>query len=217
MSWSYSWAAGGHAAQPLYNQFQHAGCAVGCGAVAWAILFGWGDRQAETGNAYWAGRWGLYRRDGGRGANDLAPLTMTEGVRNVIRELRGQIGTFCAFGSGATFPWNMPGARSYLSGRTYTRLDAHWNSVGWHEGRLREYARNSIRDRRTPAVIGTGWLNHYPVAYGYAWQRRTIRRCFIFCWTEEVYDRWFYVNQGRGGSCNGWVEAGTWFAGEIRP
>ncbi len=114
----------------------------------------------------------------------------------------------CAFGRARSSPG---------SGRTFTRLDAHRNSAGWHEGRLREHARNSIRDRRTPAVIGTGWLNHHPVACGYAWQRRTIRRCFIFCWTEEVYDRWFHVNTGWGGSGYGWVEAGTWFAGEIRP
>jgi hypothetical protein len=37
------------------------------------------------------------------------------------------------------------------------------------------------------------------------------------CWTDGVYDRWFYVNQGWGGSGNDGVEAGTWFAGEIYP
>jgi hypothetical protein len=42
-------------------------------------------------------------------------------VRTMIRELRGQIGTFCAFGSGATSPWTMPGARSCLSGRNPAR------------------------------------------------------------------------------------------------
>ena len=218
MTWTYYWASGGHSAQTLYNQFDHAGCAVGCGPVAWGMLFGWADRQAEGGtNAYWAPRWGLYRQDGGRGFNELAPVSMTEGIRNVVRELHGQVGTFCAFGSGATWPWEMVDAVAYLSGRTFTRLEAHWNSIGWHEDGLRNYARNSIRDRGTPAVIGTGWLNHYPLAYGYAWQTRIVRRCFIFCWDEEVYDRWFYVNQGWGGSGNDWVEAGTWFAGEIYP
>jgi hypothetical protein len=53
------------------------GCAVGCGPVAWAILFGWGDRQAAQGNAYWAGRNGLYRQNGGRGADAVAPITQT--------------------------------------------------------------------------------------------------------------------------------------------
>lgn len=217
MSWTYYWAAGGHAAQPLYNQFQHNGCAVGCGPVAWAMLFGWADRQAETGNAYWAPRWGLYRRDGGRGANDIAPLTMTNGVRNVIREINSHVGTFCITGSGATWPWNMGNAWRYLQGRSGTRIVCHWNSVGWHEDGLRNRAVASIRDRRTPAIIGTGWLSHYPMAYGYAWQRRIVRRCFIFCWNDEVYDRWFHVNQGWGGSGNDWVEADTWFCGEIHP
>ena len=218
MSWTYYWAAGGSAAQPRYNQFQHQGCAVGCGPVAWAMLFGWGDYQAESGsNAYWSPRFGLYRRDGGRGANDCAPLNMTEGIRNVIREIHGQVGTFCISGSGATWPWEMDDATEYLNGRTGTRLDTHHHPFGMDEDLLRVYARNSIRDRQTPAIIGTGWLSHYPLAFGYAWQKRIVRHCFVFCWNDVVYDRWFYVNQGWGGSGNDWVEAGTWFAGEIYP
>ena len=218
MSWTYHWAGGGHAAQPAYNQFQNGSCLVGCGAVAWGMLFGWGDRQAESGtNAYWRPRNGLYRQGGGRGNNAVAPLTMDDGVRNMIRELRGQIGTFCAGNSGATPPWSMDGAWRYLNGRTGTRQVCHWNILGISEDRLRNHAIASIRDRRTPAIIGTGWLSHYPLAYGYAWRRRVVRRCFIFCWNDEVTDRWFYVNQGWGGSGNDWVEASTWFAGEIYP
>jgi len=34
---------------------------------------------------------------------------------------------------------------------------------------------------------------------------------------EAEHNRSFYVNQGWGGSGNGWVSAGTWFAGKIRP
>lgn len=217
MSWTYYWARGGHSAQPLYNQFPYRGCAVGCGAVAWGILFAWADRQAAFGNLYWAPRWGLYRENGGRGTNVVAPLSMDDGVRNMIREIRDDIGTFCITGSGATFPWDMSQARRYLNGRTGTTLSTHYNSVGIHRGHLREKARNSIRDRQTPAIIGTGWLSHYPVAYGYAWRRRTVRRCFVFCWTDTVYDRCFYVNQGWGGSGNGWINASTWFAGQIYP
>lgn len=216
MAYTYYWADGSVSDQP-YNQFTSNGCAIGCGGVAWTILFLWADRQAETGNSYWAPRWGLYRQNGGRGANATAPTSQTTGVNNVISEIADDIGTFCAAGQGATFPWEMSDARNYLSGRTGTSLTTHYNSVGVHETRLREYARNSIRDRNTPAVIGTGWLQHYPVAYGYAWQRRVVRKCFLFCWDETVYDRWFYVNQGWGGSGNDWVPADTWFAGEIHP
>lgn len=217
MTWTYYWAEGYHTEQPQYDQFTYQGCAVGCGPVAWAILFCWGDYQAETGNAYWARRNGLYKLNGGRGTNDIAPLTQTAGVENVIREIHDDVGTFCSFGQGATAPWTMDGASGYLSGRTGTRLTTHYNSLGMHEDRLRQYARNSIRDRDTPVVIGTGWLTHYPVAYGYAWQSRIVRKCFVFCWNEEVYDRSFYVNQGWGGAGNEWVTASTWFAGEIYP
>jgi hypothetical protein len=219
MSWGYFWAAGGDAAQPLYDQFQYGSCQVGCGPVAWAMLFGWGDNQAESGtNAYWAPRTGLYLKDGGRGANDRAPLVMTDGVRNVICELHGEVGTWCVGGNGPTPPGQMDGAVQYLNGRTGTRLDAHWNAFGYHEDRLRDYAGLSIRDRKTPAIIGTGWLTHYPLAYGYAWQNRIVQYCFLgFCWTDVVYDRWFKVNQGWGGGGNDWIEGGTWFAGEIYP
>lgn len=218
MSWNFYWSAGGHAAQPLYNQFDYSGCAVGCGPVAWAMLFGWGDHQAGTGNAYWAPRIGLYRQNGGYGADVVAPLYMDEGVKNIIREIHNYVGTFCLFGSGATFPWDMGSAWHYFTGRTGTGLQTHWNSLGIHEDGLRDWAANQIIYRQTPAIIGTGWLSHYPMAYGYAWQRRTVRNCFLlWCWDDTVYDRCFYVNQGWGGSGNGWVSAGTWFAGSIFP
>ena len=217
MSWTFNWAEGAHAAQPSYNQFSYNGCAVGCGAVAWGILFGWADSQAASGNPFWRDRWGLYRVNGGRGGNAVAPLAMDEGVRNMIREIRDHIATFCLTGSGATFPWDMGQADRYLSGRTGTSLDTHYNSFGIHENRLRNYARSSIIDRKTPVIIGTGWLSHYPVAYGYAWQNRVVRRCILFCWNENVTDRSFYVNQGWGGALNGWITASTWFAGEIFP
>ncbi len=220
--WTYYWAGTG-ADQRLYSQIASgtapntSGCWSGCGATAWAMLFGWADKQAASGNSYWAPRFGLYRQNGGYGADAVAPATMDAGVSAMTWEIRNRIGTFCAFGSGATPPWSMGGASGYLAGRTGTRLDTHYDVFGIHEDRLREYARDSIRDRGTPAIIGTGWLTHYPLAYGYAWRSRETQACFICPWTTTEYSRWFYVNQGWGGSGNGWVSAGTWFAGEIYP
>ena len=102
--------------------------------------------------------------------------------------------------------------------RTGTTLEAHWDSLGISEDGLRDWAANQIIYRQTPAVIGTGWLQHYPMAYGYAWQKRIVRNCFLWwCWDDTVYDRCFYVNQGWGGAGNGWVTASTWFAGSIFP
>ncbi len=218
MTWIYYWAAGGGGAQPAYNQFTYGSCAVGCGPVAWAMLFGWADYQAAHGNAYWAPRTGIYRQNGGRGADDVAPLTDTSGARNMIVEIHNDVGTFCAFGSGATTPWDMPGAWQYLNGRTGAWLRADWDSVGIHEDGLRDRAIDSIVNRHTPAVIGTGWLSHYPMAFGYAWQRRTVRHCFIWCWDDVVTDRCFYVNNGWGhGGAGEWIDASTWFAGQLFP
>jgi hypothetical protein len=219
MSWTYFWATGGASAQPAYNQFTYNGYYVGCGPVAWAMLFCWGDYQAEHGNAYWAPRNGLYRQNGGRTTNAIAPLTQDAGVVNVIKELNGNVHTFNAFGSGATCPWDMPGAVNYLNGRTGTQLICNWNSFGISEGGLRDRVIDSIVNRHTPAVIGTGWLSHYPMAFGYAWQNRTIRHSFLlWSWDEVVTDRSFYVNQGWGGGGSGdWVNASTWFAGQIVP
>jgi hypothetical protein len=221
-AWNFFWA-GTHGDQRLYSQISaHTGpnptsCPSGCGGTAWAMLFGWADHQAEIGNPGWAGRQGIYRVNGGYGANADAPLYMDTGVQNMTWEIHNRIGTWCAFGNGPTFPWDMSGAAGYLAGRSYTRLFTHYNSFGIHEDRLRDYARDSIIYRHTPAIIGTGWLNHYPLAYGYAWRSRTVSCAWyeFWCSTKTEYNRWFYVNEGWGGSGNGWVSTGTWFAGEI--
>ncbi len=220
--WNFFWA-GSHGDQRLYSQISaHTGpnpssCPSGCGGTAWAMLFGWADHQAALGNPGWVGRNGIYRVNGGYGADADAPLYMDTGVQNMTWEIHNRIGTWCVLGSGPTFPWDMSGAAGYLAGRSYTQLFTHYDVFGIHEDRLRDYARDSIIYRHTPAIIGTGWLNHYPLAYGYAWQSRTVSCAWyeFWCSTRTEYNRAFYVNQGWGGSGNGWVSAGTWFAGEI--
>ncbi len=217
-AWTTYWA-GTHNDQRLYDQIpagqlpNTSGCWSGCGGTAWSMLFGWADNQAASGNAYWAPRWGIYRQNGGYGADAVAPRYWDDGVKTMMWDIRQRIATFCAFGSGATAPWDMGRASGYLAGRTGTTLSTHYNVLGIHEGGLMVKARDSIVYRQTPAIIGTGWLNHYPLAYGYRWRER--QQCFIWCWTD--YDHQFYVNQGWGGGGNGWVSSGTWFAGEIRP
>ena len=225
-AWTYFFA-GTSSDQRLYSQMNSgsapntSGCYSGCGATAWAMLFGWADYQASLNRAPWTPRKGLYRENGGYGTDAVAPITMDTGVRNMTWEIRNRIGTFCAFGSGATFPWNMSSAAGYLAGRSGTGLRTDYNVLGIHTDGLRERARDSII-RGTPAIIGTGWLSHYPLAYGYAWRSRETRSCIgpdlgFNCWNSTEYSRWFYVNQGWGGSGNGWVSAGTWFAGQIFP
>lgn len=224
MDWS-AWNqffAGTDSEQRLYDQIPAvsppniSACSSGCGATAWAMLFGWGDYQAALGRPGWVNRFGLYRQGGGYGADAVAPQYMDTGVRNMTWELRNWVGTFCVLGgNGATYPWNMANASHYLAGRAGAGLITWYNTLGIHMDWLRVLASDSIVNRHVPAIIGTGWLSHYPLAYGYRWRSRTVRHCFIWCWNDTEYEREFYVNQGWGGSSNGWVGAGTWFAGQL--
>jgi len=209
--WSFHWA-GSFKDQRDYKQYElplQAGfirCPSGCGATAWAMLFGWADHQAENGNSYWAGRWGLYRKNGGYGSNADAPRKGDAGVKRMTLEIRNDVGSFCAFGQGITHPGGMPGAKNYFKNRTGTSMEVHSNWLGIHAASLQKRVVNSIVQRKTPAIIGTGWLSHYPLALGFA-SRCNANRC----------QSWFYVNEGWGGDGNGWVSAGTWFSGEIFP
>jgi hypothetical protein len=219
MAWEYYFAAGGSAAQPAYEQFDYNGAAVGCGPVALTMLFCWGDYQASHGNSYWAGRTGLYRKDGGRGADAVAPLTQDIGVMNVIKEIHGQVKTFAILGQGATCPWDMQNANQYLAGRTNTTLSCAYNPAGFAQDGIRNRAIASIRDRDTPAVIGIGWLNHYPLAFGYSRRTRTIWYGIPhYSLKDTIVDRRFHVNQGHGaGGDSEAIDAETWFSGEIHP
>lgn len=210
-----NWYAGSDYDQRLYEQFDFGGCITGCGATAWAMLFGWADHQAALGNSYWSPRWGIYRVNGGYGDDADAPRYMANGIRNITLEIRTDIGTWC---NGATPPWQMYEARRYLWGRTGAYPITYYNVSGIHDDSLRDRAADSILNRRTPAIIGTGWLVHYPLAYGYHSSSRIVRTCFLWvCWETREYTRMFYVNQGWGGYGNGWVGSGTWFDGELYP
>ena len=213
-SWT-TYAAGSSSEQPDYYQFTYGSCYVGCGPVAWAMLIGWGDYQAHDGNPYWAARTGLYRENGGDGSassSAVAPMYLSTGIQNVIKELNGECATYCAGSSGATNPWTMDGVDDYLAGRTGATATIHYNSALICEDRLREYARDSIKDRGTPAVIGIGFFSaHYPLAWKYRWRSKDT-------WLGTKYDREFYVNMGWSGTADdGWIDASTWFAGELYP
>jgi hypothetical protein len=222
--------AGGVADQCHYWQFEVGGswwnplswfsdeCPSGCGPTAWGMLFGWADRQAEANQPYWAARKGIYRKDGGKGTNATAPKSMDKGVENMIVEIRDDVDTFCVSSSGPTAPWDMDEATDYLEGRTATKLVTHYNLFGISEDRLRDDARGSIVKRKTPAVIGTGWLSHYPLAYGYSAKLSITKDCAT-CGPKTVeHARNFKVNQGWQSKLYlQWVPADTWFAGEIYP
>jgi len=221
--WHY-YDAGTAAHQRCYNQYPYGGCAVGCGPVAWMMLFGWIDYRSSPlgGNVY--GRSCTYRSGGissgscTANPSGIAPSTTTTDVRNAINNIRNRVDTFCIAGSGATFPWDMPDASGYLQEMgAGVGTVLNWNSVGYHSSSLTSRAAEEIAWYGRPAIIGTGWLSHYPLAYRYAWKSRPAT------WWEDlwgpsiIYERSFYINTGWGCSGNGWVGSGTWFAGRVRP
>ena len=149
---------------------------------------------------------------------------MAPGVFTATEYIRNQVGTFCFSGSGATYPWSMDNVRNYLTYvGTGISIDTHYNAVGYHEDSLRDYTIEHLtkanQNERRPVIIGTGWLNHYPLAWGYSWRSRptTWRDAGWWVGDDVLYSRYFYVNNGHGGSDDGWVDASTWFAGRVSP
>jgi hypothetical protein len=206
------------------------GCMSGCGATAWAMLFGWADYRASVYDPNWAHRWGIYRQGGGWGNDATAPTDMrasqpeSNGVKGMMWEIRGHIDTFCSFGQGATAPWNMDEAANYLAGRTGAQLSAQGSIIGLAQDKYRDAAVWSIRARGAPAIVSSGWFigGHYPVAFGYSWRYRDKCHWYGLCTMEEEYQ--FVVNQGWGYESGIWwywtyqvIPASTWFAGEIYP
>jgi hypothetical protein len=210
--------AGGSRLQPWFYQYTHQGCAVGCGPVAWAILFAWVDRQAAGGrfNGTWWPRWGIYRQGGGYGADAVCPKNHdkraainSNGVRSMIEELNRRVDVFCVGNSGATAPWDMDEARFYLWGRTGTDLEVRYHIAGFPKRQCQRRIAESIRGRAqgkgpTPVVVGTGWLSHYPVAYAYRDD-----------WVDDMK-----VNNGWGPTHDErteWIWSKSWFSGETYP
>lgn len=212
--------------QRNYGQFTQAdgplghNCLSGCGPTAWAMLIGWVDFRATDPNvATWQPRKLIYRKDGGRSSVDeVAPATMTDGVRNMVLEIRRAVNLFCNVfnDSGATKPWDMKGVTSYTTGRSAVKVTTDWNAAGIAQDALRDQVIDSIKNKQTPVVVGTGWLSHYPVAWRYSFRSRTVKNCGFFgCSYNTEEERQFFVNQGWEGSDNSWVPASTWFSGRI--
>jgi hypothetical protein len=222
--WHRFWAGSPgqhHSEQRIYGQIDegdppnNSSCASGCGATAWAMLFGWADNQAAIANPYWEGRWGLYRANGGTGADAIAPRTMDAGVKNMTWEIRNDVDTSCVSWAGPdpgyTTMWDMKFGRLYTAGRSCVRVQTSW-SIAVQEAQ-RNKAIASIRDRNTPAIILSNSLDHYPLAYGYRY------RCWWSAGRCLWRDREFYLNQGWGDEDdNKWVNGQfTHFVGLLYP
>lgn len=210
--WHYWWATGDAGALtynqiPAHTRVNTSNCWSGCGATAWAMLFGWVDRRAGAGQAAWVNHWGIYRVNGGFGANVVAPLAQDAGVDNMTWEIRNQIGTYCCGTGGCTAVGNMIKAADYVRPRATAswRMTTKYDPTGlcWFGScdPARVMARDQIVYRQAPALLATS--THYPMAYGYA--ERSKQSCFLW-WCSTDVSRWFYVNQGWGGTGNDWIK-----------
>jgi len=229
-----TWWAGTDADQCWYDQLEPYEspntkfCNSGCGPTAWAMLFCWVDNQAVASpDSDWAGRWGLYRENGGRGADALAPKGWgSEGVKNMIWEGHLVTNSFCAdplqgvfSHNGATWPGNMKMIKAYVQGRSGVRVTTRAELFDYYSEN-RKKARRMIQGDGyavSPAIIGIGLLSHYPLAYGYR-----IHESEIWQLGEEPtliavgYSHTFFVNEGWGGSAGEWVGGSDlFFAGGV--
>ena len=219
----YTGLADAAGVQPMYYQFAidcgtgyagHCGWS-GCGPTAWAMLYSWIDNVAAAGWPFYRLFTGIYRKDGGRGPDEVAPLWFNGdarqplGVINMTREIFDDVDPFCVASHSdgcyvrATDPSKMNGAFHYLEGRLNEPavVLTEWNTVGVPSADLRRTAFRAIVQSKVPVILGTGHLSisHYCLAYA----------------TRDGGNE-FYVNQGWGGTKE-WVSRGIWFVGMVLP
>ena len=178
--WSYWWA-GSCGDQRQYQQVQNlagcnANCYSGCGPTAWAMLYGWWDVR------------GLCSLIGGC---TPTPLTDDANVLACTSALCGWLAPFCAFGQGATAPWNEGNGWHWAPARGHSIYESWSWGVPYFCGSCGSQARNAIQSGR-PAIIGQGVYAHYPLAWGYAYREY---KCFGVTVSHSAY---WATNQGQG-------------------
>ncbi|HWB07311.1 MAG TPA: hypothetical protein VG796_30075 [Verrucomicrobiales bacterium] len=202
-----SWYALSWQEQPRYYQYSNPNWCelVGCGPVAWAILFAWFDRNQHIEYAF---------RGEGAGVDppfDLSTIAKKTQVLPTYSDLHEYCDVICnaVTGEGGSVPSDM--SEGFLD---YTQdaidsalLKRSWNiqssSGNWPDaGALR--SRDAIK-KGYPAVTGLGWMWHYVVAYGYKYKT-------IFLGGSKTVDkRYIKCNMGWAGSAPRWYDLGDTF------
>jgi hypothetical protein len=189
-SWSSSYA-GSCSDIPAYDQeWDLSGCCSdgwsGCGPTAWAMFYGYWDNK------------GVSNLIGGTGGT---PWSNNDHVRVCIRNVFDYCDTWCAGEAAATNPWDMTDGYLWTGTRGEgISLSSSW-TVPYTSSGPRNRAKSSIVDHGWPAIVGTGYFEHYPFAYGYRHRKYT---WLGITWST---DRNWKVNNGWGsGSCS-WVNA----------
>ena len=216
-------------------------CASGCGATAWAMLFGWADHMAASGSATWSDYKGLYLRDGAKSGPDAhAPEFMwtdtptwlladredahlRAGVGNITEELRGYLGDWGASGcsldgSRFTAPHIMAQARAYVTARNLDLgLTAAYDGAGFMTHAGKTSALRQIDEHDRPVAIGIGWFSHYPLAFGWHSARYAMWDPGSGRWASPRVEQRFVVHMGWGQLSAATVPYDSWFAGYIMP
>jgi hypothetical protein len=193
--------AGNYADQPKYNQLEDDDWCplVGCGPNAWAILLAWFERN-----------WSVKAAFGNLVSLDAPPDSSGSVNKGKLRPPLNSLHDLCdvictAFSDqGATPPGDMgEGGLGYTYiAKISGLLGRQWN-IGWtlgddcpEDGALR--CRDAIK-KGYPAAVGLGWLWHYAVSYGYAYQH------FYFA-PDTIYmtKRYLKCNMGWGNSDPRW-------------
>jgi hypothetical protein len=199
-----TWLAGGWSEQPRYWQtldYDRWCPYVGCGPVAWAILFGWWDRHGVPACFYSNLAGDLTAQD--------APFRLTDNtgkMRSVYRSLHDYCDVICwglLSDQGTTLPGDMvEGGPSYLwipktLGRleykyvwAYNTADPDWSQAS---SRIR-YANKSGR----PAIAG--WYWHYAVSYAYTERVFKLTSNGPVIWRQ----RYFKCNMGSPNEVASW-------------
>ncbi|KAI0219655.1 hypothetical protein LSAT2_028860 [Lamellibrachia satsuma] len=205
---------------PFYWQHVTRGCAVGCGPVAWAMVFGYYDRRShEKPLTYGDGSQDLYRcgSDGTTGDNSCkAPMySTTAEVLKYTEKIADALGTWCVFSNGATPAYKMDNIKNFFQERqsgspTIQQTNNFWNIFSRDSTAIQ--TREWIR-KGWPVVVGTTEDNvfqwHYPVATKYRYYTRKYRTCVTIIWkfcgswdTEKVYE--MFTHQGQPNNRTKW-------------
>ena len=107
---------------PNYWQHKTAGnCLVGCGPVAWAMVFGYYDRRSHNmASSYGTGGKGLYRcgGDGSSGSTACtAPSSSSSGgsrMKEYLEKIARTLGTWCISENGATPAYKMDNIKAFF-------------------------------------------------------------------------------------------------------
>jgi hypothetical protein len=148
-----------------------------------------------------------------RGAGNLiggtgTPLYNNTYVQDCIRAVFGYAHTWCTGinDQAATNPWDMIDGYRWAGARSESlSLSYNW-SVPYLSSDPRNRAKGSIRTDGRPAMVGTGYYEHYPFADGYRYRE------YQFWGVTWDTDHQWKVNNGYANTSGQWVSANScWF------